>query len=88
MGMMQPPPSYGGQSAMQAQPTGQEQASDPKVILAAVFSKILDLMDAVNTQFPGGEDKISQGVQMIGNAFQEKISRMGSPEPPGPPNVA
>lgn len=87
-GMQQPPPSYGGQTAQQYQPSGQDQASDPKVILATVFKKILDLMDAVNTQYPGGEEKISEGTQQIGAAFQEKITRMGSPEPPGPPTVA
>jgi len=80
-----PPQPMAGQQAMLSQPTGQEQASDPKVILTSIYSKILDLMDQVNTQFPGGEDQVSDGLQQIGMGFQEKIQRMGTPEPPGPP---
>lgn len=83
-GGMMSGPSAQGQDPMQAQPTGQEQASDPKVIITMVFKKFLDIIDAVNTQFPGGEDSISQGMQQIASGFQEKIQQMGSPEPPGP----
>ena len=68
-----------------AQDPSQQQQVDPKTILALVFKKITDLMEAVNTQFPGGEDKLGEGLQSIGMGFQEKISRMGVPqEPPGP----
>lgn len=79
-------PSYGGTNTMMSpQPTGQQQMSDPQTILATVFSKMMDLIQATNLSFPGGEDKISEGMQQIGVGFNEKLQRMGTVEPQGPP---
>lgn len=81
-------PSQGSQdqgtSSLMSQPSGGEQMSDPKVIIATVFSKMTDLISALNTSFPGGEDKISEGMQSIGMGMSEKIQRMGTPEAPAP----
>lgn len=91
---MQPPPSsmgsgggdpsYGGASSIMSQPSGGEQMADPKTIVATVFAKMQDLLSALNTQFPGGEDKIAEGLQQIGMGFAEKIQMMGGQEAPGP----
>ena len=86
MANQQPQPSYGGTDALLYQPTGQ-QMSDPATMLATVFRKILDLVEATNQSFPGGEDKISQGMQLIGLGLNEKVQRMGMQEPPGPPTA-
>lgn len=84
MGMGGPPPPDQGTSQLMSQPSSGEQMSDPKVIIATVFSKMSDLISALNQSFPGGEDKISEGMQSISMGFSEKIQRMGSVEPPGP----
>lgn len=80
-------PSYGGTDTMLSQPTG-GQMSDPSTLIATAFRKILDLTDAINQSFPGGEDNIRQGLQLIGTGLQEKVQRMGMTEPPGPPTAA
>ena len=82
------PPSYGGTAEQLSQPSGGEMMSDPKTIITSVYSKIMDIVSALNSSFPGGEDKIMEGMQQMGVGFNEKISRMGTPEPPGPPIAA
>jgi hypothetical protein len=86
-GQPSPAPSYGGTEALLSQPNGQ-QMSDPASIVAVVFRKIMDLLDATSQSFPGGEDKIQEGLQLIGLGLNEKVQRMGMPEAQGPPTVA
>lgn len=81
-----PPPSYGGTEALMSQPS-QQQMSDPASIIAVVFRKIMDLLDATSQSFPGGEDKIQEGLQLIGVGLNEKVQRIGMPEAQGPPTA-
>ncbi len=81
------PPSYGGTEALLSQPSGNDM-SNPQALIATVLQKIKDLLEATNLSFPGGEEKITEGLQQIAVGLNEKIQRMGMTEPQGPPTAA
>jgi hypothetical protein len=56
----------------------------PQDQIALALAGIIDLAQTVSLQFPGGEDKIRQGLELIGQGFNEKMQMLGSPQQAAP----
>lgn len=81
--LMMPPPAPSAPTG--AQGHSPSASSDPRAQLAGALQGVMEIVDAINQNFPGGEEQIRQALQSFTEALQMKLLALGQPEPPGPP---